>query len=109
MLGALLAQQNQSRITKYIGRDATEDDQVCIYSLLRKIRAEREEMAPYVRKFGGEQQLNMEAVHAVNEVSQRVLDGFEVKLLKSLLAGWLKTDAVIGDRDWATPVLEQLA
>lgn len=108
-VGGLIAQQTSSKVSKAIGREATEDDMGALYSILRKVRATPEELSPFTRRFGGDKTLDTDGLIAAQTSEIRLharLDGYEVRLLGALLAGWLRNEGAIGDRDWASPVID---
>lgn len=108
-VGGLIAQQTAAKVSKAIGHDANDDDMAALYSILRKIRATPAELVPFTRFFGGEKTLDVQQMIAQQETEVPLharLDGFEARLLGQLLSGWLRNEGAIGDRDWATPVIE---
>lgn len=110
VLGAVLSRQSHASITKAIGREATDDDAVALYSIRRKTMVDPEELIGYQRNFGGQKQIDMDAIIAIGDkhgMRSVVLDSFERRLLRTFLNGWLKLEGSLADRDWALPVLEQ--
>lgn len=109
LLAAIIGQQGTAKVKVAINREVNDDDMGALWSIRRKIQPAPEETLPYMRNLGGNKNLDIEAMSlASKEVGARkiVLDGFESKLLKAFLSGWLKNDGSIADRDWAVPVIE---
>lgn len=107
-VSSLLVRQTGKTISSAIGRAATDEDTAALYSVMRKVRCEPEELLPYQRRLGMETVLDLERVSRHPGEQGFMIDGYEARVLREFLAGWLKNEGSLGDRDWLYPLISQL-
>lgn len=107
-LGGLLSRQTAKTITQATGKETTEEDTAALYSVLRKVRCVPDELAPYERRLGMETALDLSKVAAHPGITDFMIDGYEARVLRALLSGWLKAEGTLADRDWVTPIIDYL-
>ncbi len=106
-LGGLLARQTGRTISAATGKEATDEDTAALYSVLRKVRCSPEETAPFERRLGMDTAVDLSKIAVQAGIKDFTVDGYEARMLRSFLSGWLKADGTLSDRDWASGIIEQ--
>lgn len=105
-LGVLLSRQTGKTISVATGKEATDEDTAALYSVLRKVRCAPEDTAPYERRLGMETALDLSKVSVQSGIKDFTIDGYEARVLRAFLSGWLKAEGTLSDRDWAEGIIE---
>ena len=107
-LANVIAVQTTDRLQKALGRAVTDEDVAALYSVRRRIKPEDSDLRPYTRVISGTEQIDYTAIRrAGGNPFTATMDGFEARVLKTFLLGWLKAEGSMADRDWAIPILDQ--
>ncbi len=111
LLTFLLGRQTMESLRKAIGGDVRDDDAIALYSVRRKVKTESDELVEYSQRIGKDTHYDLTQIQNLPATVKSVsptLDGGEIRILRVFLAGWLKVEATLADREWVEPLLAQL-